>query len=540
MKLLACDIGTSHCKAGLFELDGTACHVALRATPVRRAADGRADLDPEQLWQTMVTVLAEAAAACQGSPIAALGIASMAETGLLVDRHSARPRSPLIPWFDTGARPQAERIAAQEDPLTIFRRSGLRVSYKCGLAKLLWLRQHNPEVADGAVWLSAADFVAQRLTGRQATDPTLAVRTLAYRLDAGCWDADWLARWGLDTALFPPVLPSGQIMGHITRATAAETGLPAGLPVAICGHDHIVAALAVGATAAGIVLDSIGTAEALVGALPARPLTDEDFASGLVFGPHVAPDQMFWMAALSASGGALDWLRGVLDDPPLSYEELAALSAQTTPEPADLLFLPYLLGAQAPWPDPRARGAFIGLTEAHRRADLVKAVLQGIAYEVTCILHAAEAATDHPIQSVVAAGGGVRVPMWLQIRADATGRPMIAAPHPEATLLGAARLAGLSAGVYGEENPTARWSAAHTDLRTSSTGLYQPDPGRHLAHRRLLEVYRTLQAPLRAAAACLGSTSRPRAHDASALHSHTHMAVDAGSPRPTERKDDSL
>lgn len=520
MKLLACDIGTSHYKAGLFELDGTACHVALRATPVRRAADGRADLDPEQLWQTMVTVLAEAAAASQGSPIAALGIASMAETGLLLDRRSARPRSPFIPWFDTSARPQAEGIAAKGDPLTIFRRSGLRVSYKCGLAKLLWLRQHNPEIADGAVWLSAADFVAQRLTGRQATDPTLAARTLAYRLDTGCWDADWLAHFGLGTALFPPVLPSGQIMGRITRAAAAETGLPAGLPVAICGHDHVVAALAVGAAAPGTVLDSIGTAEALVGALPARLLTDEDFASGLVFGPHVTPGQMCWMGALSASGGALDWLRGVLDDPPLSYEELAALSTQTTPEPSDLLFLPYLLGAQAPWPDPRARGAFIGLTEAHRRADLVKAVLQGIAYEVAWILHTAEAATSHPVQSVVAAGGGVRVPMWLQIRADVTGRPVSAAPHAEATLLGAALLAGLNTGVYNGENPAGRRLTAHAALRMSSTSLYLPDHGRHLAHRRLLEIYRMLQVPLRAAAARCELASRLGTDDSLDLHTH--------------------
>jgi len=499
MKLLACDIGTSHCKAGLFAMDGTACRIASCAAPAHYAVDGCATLDPEQLWQTAAAVLAEAAATDE--PIAALGIASMAETGLLVDRRTGRPRSDLIPWFDPAAAPQGERIGRQEDPFVIFQHSGLRASYKCGLAKILWLRQREPQITENAVWLSTADFVAQKLTGQLATDPTLAARTLAYRIDTGDWGADWLASFGLDMCLFPPILPSGQPVGQTTReaADATSAGLKAGIPVAICGHDHMVAALTVGAPEDGMALDSIGTAEALVGALPRRSLTHEAFASGLVFGPHVVPDQMFWMGALSASGRSLDWLRGVLGDPPLSYEALATLIGQGTTEPTDLLYLPYLLGAQAPWPDPNARGAFIGLTAAHSRRDLIKAVLQGVAYEMACILQTAEMTTGRPIPALVAAGGGARIPAWLQIRADVTGRPVIASPHAEATLLGAAILAGAGAGVYCGESMAERLLSARAVLNPTSPITYRPDPDRHSAHERLLDIYRTLQAPLRAA-----------------------------------------
>lgn len=505
MKLLACDVGTTHCKAGLFDMDGTACCIASHATPMDRAADEGATLDPERLWQTVTAVLAEAAAAACGEPIAAVGIASMAETGLLVDRRAGRPRSGLVPWFDPRAAPQAEKIGRQEDPFAIFQRSGLRASYKCGLAKILWLQQREPAITEGAVWLSAADFVAQRLTGQVATDPTLAARTLAYRIDAGHWDADWIASLGLDAALFPTVLPSGQPMGETTLEAAAATGsrLRPGIPVAICGHDHVVAALSVGAVDETI-LDSIGTAEALVGALPSRPLTRDHFASGLVFGPHIIPGRMFWMGALSAAGRSLDWLRGILGDPQLSYEACAALIEQTTPEPVDLLYLPYLLGAQAPWPNSSARGAFVGLADAHGRGDLMKAVLQGVAYEMACILQAAETATGCPMRSLTAVGGGVRVPSWLQIRADVIGRPVVTSPHAEATLLGAAVACatGVGADIHRGE------IMAQAATSSQSPVIYQPDPSRHRAHQRLLDIYRTLQAPLRAAASGLASQGR--------------------------------
>lgn len=505
MKLVSCDVGTTHCKAGLFDLDGTACCVAMRPTPVRRRPNGRADLDPDETWETVTVVLREAIAAARGEPVAAIGIASMAETGLLVDRRTGQPKSPLIPWFDTSSMLLAAEIARRSDPFELFRRTGLRPSYKAGLAKVLWLREQEPAITSNAVWLSTADFIAHRLTGSWATDPTLAVRTLAYRIDTGRWDAERLADFGLSPDLFPPILPGGEIMGETTPSAAAAIGLTAGVPVAVCGHDHLCAALAVGAIEPGIVLDSMGTAEALIGALPFRPLTRADFESGLTFGPHVVPGRLFWMAALAAAGGSLDWLRAQLGSSPLSYEELAALLAATSSEPTDLLYFPYLLGAQAPRPDPAARGAFIGLTATHTRGDLIKAVLQGIAYEATWALYQAEKAVGTKVESLRAVGGGTRVPTWLQIKADVSGRPVDAVPQIEATLLGAAILAGIGVGVYNGESPEDRLAAARAALVQPATTIYRPDPVRRRAHDALFELYLMLQEPIRRAAAALPS-----------------------------------
>lgn len=296
-------------------------------------------------------------------------------------------------------------------------------------------------------------------------------------------------------------------MGKTTRSASAAIGLTAGVPVAVCGHDHPCAALAVGAIEPGIVLDSMGTAEALIGALPVRPLTRTDFESGLTFGPHVVPGRLFWMAALAAAGGSLDWLRAQFGNSPLSYEELAALLAATSSEPTDLLYFPYLLGAQAPRPDPAARGAFIGLTATHTRGDLIKAVLQGTAYETRWALRTAEQVVGAGIEALVAVGGGTRVPTWLQIKADVSGQPVYAAPQVEATLAGAAILAGVGAGVYNGESPQDRIAAACAALVRPAAIVYRPDPDRRRAHAPLFDLYLALQEPIRQAAAALAAHS---------------------------------
>ena len=139
-------------------------------------------------------------------------------------------------------------------------------------------------------------------------------------------------------------------MGTVLPGPAGETGLPAGTAVAIAGHDHVCAAFACGIVGPGRVLDSLGTAESFVGALAERRLGDQEFASGLTFGPHVVPGMYGWMGAQAASGGSLEWLRAVLGDEPLPYEGLAQLLTAAGPEPTPLLFFPYLLGSQLPLP----------------------------------------------------------------------------------------------------------------------------------------------------------------------------------------------
>jgi xylulokinase len=417
----------------------------------------------------------------------------MAETGLLVDRMNGEPHSALIPWFDPAATPQAQLLGQAADPVERFCRTGIRPNFKCSLAKILWLRERDPNLLDGAVWLNAADYLAYRLAGTMATDYSLAGRTYAYDIGRKEWDRDWLSALGIAPGLFPRPCASGEPVGSVQRRPAAETGLVEGTPVAICGHDHICAAFAAGAIEPGMVFDSMGTAEALVGAFSERGLTEADYRSGLVYGCHVARgNQYYWMGGLSASGGSVEWLRGILGDPALSYDQLQTLLEGASAGPTGILYFPYLSGSGSPHTDLHVRAAFIGLQADHDQAELVKAVLEGTAYEVEFIRRRAEEVFGIEIRKLVASGGGTRNPGWMQIKADVSGCAVQVTKTAEATLLGAALVAGVGIGIYADEG-AALAKSTRPEIKT-----YYPDEHRHSMYLELYDDgYLALQRPLR-------------------------------------------
>ena len=497
MNLLAVDAGTTHCKAGLFSETGELLALALRPTPQRKTGT-IISYDPDELWQQIVAAISEITVACAPRQIAALGLSSMAETGLLLSRDDGSIRTAFLPWFDTRTVPQAEQLARATDVGTRFLRTGMRPTFKCATARLLWLRAQNATFVQNSIWLSVADYLAYRLSGAVATDYSLAGRTYAFLLGERRWDVDWMREWELDPELFPPAMPAGAVVGHVTTGVARALGVASGIPVTIAGHDHVCAAFAAGAVRPGIAFDSMGTAETLVGALPARQLDGDDFNSGFTFGYHAVPDTYYWMGGLSTSGGSVEWLRHSWSDPPLSYEALQALVDELPPQPTGILFFPYLAGSGAPHRDDQMRGAFAGLHQDHGRAHLIKAVLEGTAYEMEWIRRAAGRLRGADIDHIVVAGGGARNRHWLQIKADISDRPLTVMPMIEAALLGAALLAGLAAGVYGTV------AEALALLHVEPGVAISPDPTRHRVYRRLFEEgYCALQETLQRIATTL-------------------------------------
>ncbi len=477
MSLLAIDIGTTHCKAGLFSLNGDSLAISSKPMNPYKNQQGGYYFNSNEVLQTVRDVIRDVTGDKQSS-IAAIGIASMAETGILVDCTTGEPRSPLIPWFDSSSHPQADLIAKSADSLELYEKFGLMPNFKCSLSKILWLRQFEPQIAKNAIWLSAADYILYQMTGVKATDYSLACRTLAFRVDHKEWDRDWLKEWDLRPELFPPAYPGGTIVGKTTGKTFE---LPAGIPVAVCGHDHVCAALAVGAIEPGIVFDSMGTAEALIGTLKERPLTEKDFQIGLQYGCHVAKGRGYWMGGLSTSGGAIEWLRGLPGGVPISYDELDDLLRLASPEPTRILFFPYLLGSGSPHMNSEVRGAFIGLDLSHGTKDLLKSVLEGVGFEMEYIRRAGEKMTGQTISDLIVAGGGSRYRTWLQIKADIFGCRIRVSSQSEATLQGAALAAGIGCGIYRDEQ-----DALSSTLQPPVEEFF-PDPSRHRIYNDLFE-----------------------------------------------------
>jgi sugar (pentulose or hexulose) kinase len=450
MALLGIDIGTTHCKAGFFHENGSAIKIAVRPTNKHYNQQGEPFFSPEEIWGNIASCIQEILLGCE-EQISAIGITSMAETGLLLDRQTGRPRTNFIPWFSRCAEAEAEEISKEDSSFQRFQKTGLHNSYKYGLAKILHIKKQNEGILEGAVWLSASDYIAYRLTGNFATDYSLAARTYAFRIDQLTWDQPWMKHFDLPEQLFPEALPSGSKMGVTQTKDLTELGISPGIPVAIAGHDHLVAALAVGAINPGIVFDSIGTAETMVGAFEKKQLTEMDYASGMTFGCHIVRDRYFWMGGISASGGSIEWFREQFSNQKMSYEDITSLCTDVKEGPSRILYYPYLSGSGSPQPDPYARGAFIGLKASHQRKDLLKAMMEGTAYELESIRRSAERISGHPINRMISVGGGTKNRYWLQIKSDITNCQLTIPEINEATLLGAAITAGIGTGVYKSE-----------------------------------------------------------------------------------------
>jgi sugar (pentulose or hexulose) kinase len=490
MTLLAIDVGTTHCKAALFSQDGKLLHVASRPMMVERAASGDYTCyEPERLWRMLCEAIGEITARADQPRLAAIGITSMAETGMLLDWRRGVPRSPFLPWFDTAATPLAELIEQQMPTAERFGIFGIYPSFKCSLAKILWWRKYTSQALTGVVWLSVADYIAYRLTGTLATDYSLAGRTYAFDLRRREWANAWLEQLGLPGELFPAVRPAGTA-SEVSSSGFEQIGLAAGVPVVIAGHDHICAALAAGIAPGAQVFDSMGTAEVLIGAIAPRELGAAELESGLSFGYLPGSGAMYWLGGLSSSGGALEWLRAIFGDPPLAYSDLRRLQERMSLQPGTIIFLPYLAGSSAPRPNPARRGAFIGLDAAHDRADLLKAVLEGTAYQIEAIRQTAVNVAGAPIEQLVAAGGGTRNRRWLQIKADIHGVQIDIPAIDEASLLGAALIGGIGAGIYANE------AEARGVVAGQSYSTLAPDAERHLAYIRAFAEFWRWQARL--------------------------------------------
>lgn len=397
------DLGTTGIKAVAFDGDDRALASATLPTPTHRpdgdGPGGRAEYDADELWSTAATVLRAVTAelAQVGHTPVAVATASMGEAGVLVDGTGC-PVAPVIAWFDPRTEPEARWWADEIGVDRTCRIAAIPVRSIFGALKMLWTERHAPEAwAAGRHWLNMADWAAYRLSGAMATDHSLASRTLLFDLANHRWSDELIEAAGLDSSMLAPLVESGRPVGTVTGEAAAQTGLPAGAVVGAGGQDHVCAALALGVTEPGMLLDSIGTAEALFLVTGGVDTSGRLAAAGIGQGSHVAPGRTYAMIGMDRGGGRIDDRRRQLG-----------------------------LG----WDD------FLGTAEAERVID--ELATEGQA-KVDNLLSAT--GTDTGTIRHLATGGGSRNASLIGRKREIGGRPIEIADLVEATALGAAHLA---------------------------------------------------------------------------------------------------
>lgn len=437
--LLGIDVGTTNCKALVFDQAGQLHAAGSVPTPATYPQPGWVEYDPAALWSAVVLVVRAALAQIDPARICGVAVASMAEAGLLVGS-AGEPLHPIIGWDDSRSDGYYRAWRARFGADQFYPITGNRPNPVFGLFKLLWLREHAPEAyAAAARWLHVSDYIALRLCGVQATDYSLATRTMLLDLPRLRWSAEMIDAAGLRTNLLPELVASGTRLGGVLPAAAAATGLPAGIAVGCGGHDHSCGALAAGVYASSVALDSMGTAE--VAFLPLAGLPLEPAAPGPVcsFGAHVVPGVGYAARGIRSSGSAVAWAAQALGAG-ADRDRLQAAAAGAPVGSCGVFFLPHLA--------PIDRGGFAGLTAAAGPAELARAVYEGLAYEWRRNLELIERAAGVRAEQIRVIGGGSRDGLWLQIKADVLGRPLHVLEQAESVALGAALLGGMAAGVY--------------------------------------------------------------------------------------------
>jgi sugar (pentulose or hexulose) kinase len=315
--LLGLDVGTTAIKAAAFDEQGIEIAQGRVPTPWRRVPTG-AELDPDDLLAAAVAAVGAVLAAGAGRHVAGIGVASMAETGVLLDG-AGRPVVPSIAWHDTRGDDEAQELAAALGEGAFAARVGLPPSSVCTLAKYRWMRRHWEASERGVRWLNVAEWIVLGLGGEPAAELSLASRTGFYDLHARRPWADTLDWAGAPPGLMPEAVPAGTPMG--TVGAALDGARDAVLTVG--GHDHLAAAVGAGAAEEGDVLDSCGTAEAFVQATAPLPpeAVARAVADGISVGWHAVEGRQAILGAVS-SGAAYEHVLALLGVAPAEREEL--------------------------------------------------------------------------------------------------------------------------------------------------------------------------------------------------------------------------
>lgn len=454
--LLSHDLGTTGNKASLYTNEGKVLASAYYEYSVQYPHVTWVEQNPEEWWQAVCASTKKLLHTANVDPddVACVSFSGQMMGCVVLDR-SARPLRNAIIWADQRGTNEAESLIQKLGKDFIYRTTGHRASPSYSAAKILWVRNNEPEIFSNAYkFVHAKDFIVARLTGNFVTDYSDASGMNLYNLETKDWSAEILDATELDRSQLPELHASTDVVGEISLKVSEEVGLKAGTPVVIGGGDGPCAAVGAGVVREGSAYNYIGSSS-WIGIATCEPIFDPDMRT--FTWAHLVPGMFSPTGTMQAAGGSYQWLREVFCLPEkrtaaelgIDPYELMNLQARVSPAGAKgLLFLPYLLGERSPRWNPNARGAYIGLNMQHNRSDVIRATLEGITFNLRVILDAfTKQGANIPEIRVI--GGGARGEIWRQIMADIFNIPVLRpALLSEATSMGAAIAGGVGIGLF--------------------------------------------------------------------------------------------
>jgi xylulokinase len=484
---LGIDTSTTSSKALLIDTKGQVIAVASSMHTLQTPKPLWSEQDPAEWWvavsASIKSVLEKAG--ISGESVIAVGLTGQMHGLVLLDENGKVLR-PAILWNDQRTQSQCDEIHKRIGKEKFIKITGNVALTGFTAPKILWVQENEPEVyAKAKHVLLPKDYIRLKLTGEYAMDKADGAGTVLFDLKARDWSSEVLDALKIDKSWMPRTFEGTEFTGHVTKEAAALTGLKVGTPVAAGGGDQAAQAVGVGAVEAGIVGLTVGTSGVIFATTPSALIEPEGRLHAFC---HAVPGMWHFMGVMLSAAGSLQWYRDSLA-PDMSFDDLVK-EAESAPAGCEgLLFLPYLSGERTPYPDPLARGAFVGLTLRHNRAYMTRAVLEGVAFGLKDSFTLIQNAGLGKITQVRASGGGTKGALWRQILASVLEAELVTVNTSEGAAFGAALLAGVGAGTWTDVP-----SACKETIRL--TGQTAPDEAQVKIYRKMYPLYRELYPAL--------------------------------------------
>ena len=496
--MIGCDVGSQGTNTALYSADGQLVASAYDGYDVSFPRPGWAEQDPREWTRALHATIARVLAAVPEGPSAVKGLSFASQLdGMVACDAKGQPLRAAMIWMDRRAEPQAAALAERVSRKDFYHHVCANLDSSHAVFKALWIRDEEPEIfARADKLMPPGSYVLHEAAGVLAVDYSNASSLALLDPRTRSWSQPILDAAGIESRMLPELVAGTQSVGPVTKAFAAATGLSADTAVVVGCGDEMAATLGAGVFAPGEVCDVVGTAEPVC-AVSAGPREDPTML--VECHPHADPDSWLLENPGFVSGGNLRWWRDqfcpeeraaeALGDGD-AYDALTAPAADVPPGAEGLVFLPCMQGAMAPEWNGAARGVFYGLSLAHTKAHLTRAVLEGSAFALRDILDAMRSA-GLDVRRLTIVGGGAKGALWRQIKADVTGLPVRVPMSVETTATGAAMLAAVGAGL---NKNVATAASAFVAYRPEE---HRPDPKRREIYDEAYSRYRDVYFALK-------------------------------------------
>jgi xylulokinase len=493
--LLGIDIGTSSCKAAVFNLKGAVIGQSSKDYSVYYPAPDCVEQDPREWWEGVCNAIREILSTCniKSEEITGIGVDGQSWSSIPVNKKGEVLYNTPI-WMDTRSSEIAKRVVARVGADKILEISGNAFEPTYSTPKMLWFKETKPEIYnDTYMFLQSNSYIILKLTDKYTQDFSQGYGIHAFNMKTGKWEDGFCGELGISREKLPEIYQCHQVIGEVTGSAARETGLAAGTPVVAGGLDACCGTLGAGVIDIGQTQEQGGQAGGMSICL------DQALAHPkLILSFHVVPDLWLLQGGTVGGGGCINWFKKELggfeieqgkksgkDAFKIMDEEAAKIS-----EGADgLIFLPYMAGERSPIWNKHAKGVFFGLGYNKTRAHIIRSILEGTAF---ALKHNLKTANEIGVNVEVlnAMGGAANSRLWTQIKSDVTGNTINVPASDTATTLGAAILAGVGIGVYKDFE-----EAVNKTIKISR--VHKPDMEKNKIYNKYYEIYIELYEKLK-------------------------------------------